>query len=178
MITCHGNRFLIWLIQYLDWDYSNPKFIWEVKVGCIKDRDIYFLKALLTGAITPKWCVWLAWERDGLLKKKKRKKGLSVLTHREGPHSTSHLTEWHTCCVCHRKYLSGWQEETETAIEKNLLSVLWSIPRRRGKETGELGDEGGKIYLRKKGLAEARPPWKNTISCTARAARTPRTQTL
>lgn len=73
-----------------------------------------------------------------------------MFTHREGPHSTSHLTAWHARRVCHRKYLSGWREETETAIEENLPFVLWRIPRRRGKETGEGGDEGGKIYLRKK----------------------------
>lgn len=73
MITCHGNRFLIWLIQYLDWDYPNPKFIWEVKVGCIKDRDIYFLKHCLLGPSPPNGVFGLLGREMVYLKKKKKK---------------------------------------------------------------------------------------------------------
>lgn len=42
---------------------------------------------------------------------------LALFAHWEFPDLTSHLMAWHACST-HRKYLSSWREETETAIEE------------------------------------------------------------
>lgn len=38
MITCHRNRFLIRWIKYLHLAYPDPKFMGDVKAGCIKGK--------------------------------------------------------------------------------------------------------------------------------------------
>lgn len=84
-----------------------------------------------------------------LWKKKKKKIPGALFTHREVPHLTSLLTTWHTCCV-HHKYLSGWQEETETAIEETCSSYFEEF---HGGKDGRRG-ERGKKYTSEKVLAQ------------------------
>lgn len=76
---------------------------------------------------------------------RKKKIPWAVFTHREVPYLTSLLTTWHTSYV-HRKYLSGWQEETEAAIEKTCSLYIEEFHEER-KGDGER-ERGGKIYLR------------------------------
>lgn len=59
----------------------------DVKVGCIKGKDIYFLKRCLLGPSPPNGVFGLLGSEMVYLKKDQ-----SVFTHREGPHSTSRLT--------------------------------------------------------------------------------------
>ena len=98
----------------------------------------FVLKALLTGASTSNGVFGLS-DRDGLLFEKKNP--LAVFTHREIPHLTSHLMTWHTCCV-HRKYLSSWREETETAIEETCSPYFEEF---HGGEEGRWGERGKNI---------------------------------
>lgn len=100
---------------------------------------------------------------------------LAVFAHGEIPDLTSHLMAWHTCCV-HRKYLSSWREETETAIEETCSSYFEEF---HWGEEGRWGKNIPQKKKKKKNWLEQGPPWKNTdISCTETPLCTSKTQTL
>lgn len=78
---------------------------------------------------------------------------LAVFAHGEIPDLTSHLMAWHTCCV-HRKYLSSWREETETAIEETCSLYFEEF---HWGEEGRWGKNIPQKKKKKKKLARTRP---------------------
>lgn len=98
MITCHRNCFLIWWIKYLHLAFPDPKFMGDVKAGCIKGKRHLVFKAPLTEAITPNG-VFGSSERDGLLKKKKRKSPKRIHSQRRSTFDFSFNSLTYTLCA-------------------------------------------------------------------------------
>lgn len=145
MITCHRNRFLIWWIKYLHLAYPDPKFMGDVKAGCIKGKRHLFFKAPLTEAITPNG-VFGSPERDGLLKKK-RKSPKCIHSQRRSTFDFSFNSLTYTLCATANISQADRRKQRRPLRKPAVRTLKNSKEERKGDRERELR-ERGIIYLR------------------------------